>query len=209
MVDYKVDFGLHMRNFSVTDTSDLDYASHLFLVKDRSDSTFEMATIASEDLEAKNAWLKQLKTTFRVFQRQELQKRKADLETGKIESLALSVQAESTTLALRNKVKKISVSTGGLFAQGIKNTSNTSTPEVASGPYYGAATPFLSCNFLLQCFSDIMSGPEYKPDDEDVLIPPKSWNEWLLYESDEGEEYYYNKLTRTTTWTIPEGATFN
>jgi len=205
-VTSKLETFLHLKNATVVDISNTEFVSNAFMLKDRSNDLEQ--TLFCDDLDTKNLWIKYIRNTIKVYQKQEALKKKSYIAEGKEQSIALSVQVQSTSKILKgdNRVQDVqsrlrNVALPVFSLQTITNISNVLGKGTTSVPF----------------FND-QSVPPPPVDDGDLSWKEKQRNElsWLK-KSTNGEwlkieggpkEYYYNIPKKAVSYALPQGIVF-
>jgi len=140
-VTSKLETFLHLKNATVVDISNTEFVSNAFMLKDRSNDLEQ--TLFCDDLDTKNLWIKYIRNTIKVYQKQEALKKKSYIAEGKEQSIALSVQVQSTSKILKgdNRVQDVqsrlrNVALPVFSLQTITNISNVLGKGTTSVPFF-------------------------------------------------------------------------
>jgi len=180
------------------------------MLKDKSTNLEQQ--LCYDVLDNKNLWIRYIKNSYKVYQKQEFLKKKAELEEGKEESISFkylkSGQAKLTSQVL--------------------NKDNKEVPEVQY-TLRNMAMPVLSLQAIQNVAKELGKGNTSVPFLIDDSVPPPpiddgdiTWKErqsielcWLK-KSTNGEwmkiegpnEYYYNIPNKQVSFSVPTGVVF-
>jgi len=205
MNDSKLDVFMHVKNVTIVDISDSEGGKNMFILKDRSQPNEEI-TLCTYELESKNNWIKDIRQTVRVYQKQEAYRLKQNLTIGKEQSIALSVVAEQTT-----RLKKPGESSKSIIDLFNVNPQQNATKEELMTGLVTLITKGLSIPIMDQenapppPLDDGNSNWKQEQEKEGFFVPPLI-GDWAVYYNDEGIPYFYNIKTNELKWDSPEGS---